>query len=73
MWSRLVIMIVNLSLHDDSNLSKLFLNVLHHDSSRIEDGDENAVDNESRIHEQVNVIERSSKFHETVKSESLSG
>ncbi len=47
--------------------------MLANDSSRIEDGDENAVNNESLIHELMNVIESSGKFHETVKSESLSG
>ena len=33
-------------------------------------GNENAINNERRIHELLNVIESSGKFHETIKSES---
>ena len=47
--------------------------MLSDDSSGIENGDENTFDKESRIHELMNVIESSGKFHETVKSEKLSG
>ena len=46
--------------------------MLPDDSSWVEDGDENAVNNESRIHELVNIVECSGKFHEAVESESLS-
>lgn len=47
--------------------------MLPDDSSGVEDGDDNAVNNESRIHELVNIVESSGKFHEAVESESLSG
>ncbi len=47
--------------------------MLADDSSGVEDGDENTINNESGIHELVNVIESSGKFHEAVESESLSG
>ena len=33
-------------------------------------GNENAINNERRIHELLNVIESSGKFHKTIKSES---
>ena len=47
--------------------------MLPDDSYWVEDGDENAVNNKSRIHELMNIIESGGKFHETVKSEKLSG
>ena len=47
--------------------------MLADDSSGFEDGDENAIGNESRIHELMNVIESGRKFHEAVESESFSG
>ena len=44
--------------------------MLPDDSSGAEDGNENAINNERRLHELLSVIESSGKFHETIKSKS---